>query len=373
MRTFGFLQTALSVESSDEAALEWLEEFLCPWFESPASGRGLDTRVRHVVDADGAPSDRREPPASIGFVSLDSGVVRLPAWRDGGRVVLDDARGECRYTFEALDTPGFGVIVQARSRARRLGLMRVIREIAVEHERRRAHPLQLHAAAFEIGGGAVVLAGPKLSGKTTLLLHAVTRLPARLVANDRVLVHRAAGAPWVTGVPGVISVRPATASAFPGLSSLTPRVDHPAQLTLAEADHALAMFGPADGGARLRFSRAQLSRSLPLAFGVAATLRAVVFPESDRATGSPAVSRLSPAEALDRLRTSVYGGHGADARTIVAEMVGRARPMGADPAAVRDAETEALARLASEVPCFRLIPGDGIAPAIELLHRTVLA
>jgi hypothetical protein len=276
--------------------------------------------------------------------------------------------------------------------------MRVIREIALEHARARAgaRPLELHAAAFEIGGGAVALIGPKRSGKTTLLLHAVTRLGGRLVANDHVLV-TGDGRLAVTGVPSVIAVRSRTAAAFPGLSGCVPRVEHPSQLALEEIDRALEAAGAGcDTEGRLRFSAALLARSLSVPLRATAPLRAVVLAEIGAATAIPRLARMTEEQARDRLRASVYGGPSREGETtIVAEMlagarVARSRPApattGAEAEAIRaarssDGGAEAtgdraaaiLARVAADVPCWRLAPGDDIPQAIELLWRTALA
>jgi len=179
MRTLASLDTAFLVESKDEDTLTWLDELLVPWFDSSPGPRELPAVVRHSHDAEpsvraGLAEPRRRP-----VFLLESRVSYLPARAHASGVVLDDGEEGCRYVLDGVE-----VRVEATSNPGRLRLMRVIREIALEHERRHGHSLELHAAAFELDGKAIALAGPKGSGKTTLLLHAL---------DSAGLIHRARG------------------------------------------------------------------------------------------------------------------------------------------------------------------------------------
>jgi hypothetical protein len=368
-RAFAFLDTTLVVESKDEPTLEWLDEVLRPWFESPSGSCEVVVTVRHARHTDGSPPGSLGPAEVLPLLLLDSKVIRLPAVRQGSRVVLDDAEEGCRYTVDGLD-----VSVEAMGNPGRLVLMRVIREIAVEHERRHARSLELHAAALELDGEAIALVGPKSSGKTTLLLHALTRHPARLIANDRVLADCWTGRPRVTGTPAVIRVHPRTAAAFPTLASSVPRTGDLAEMTLAEAGQAIDVLGPEQTGAELRLSAAQLARALPTSLRAAAPLRAFVFPEIGAGGDAPQLSRLAPGDALGRLRTSVYGDHGhEDVTSVFTELAARACPRARIGRTVREAKAGLVARLAADLPCFLLRPGLHLGPAIDLLLRQVRA
>jgi len=367
-RTYGFLDTTLTVESKDEPALTWLDEMLAPWFETPARGAELHFAVWHVEGAGDSPLDRGTHAEVRPFMRLDSRVIRLPVRRWGPRIVVDDAEEGCRYILD-----GPGVTVETRDSPGRLALMRIVREIAVEHERRHARALELHAAALEMGGGAIILVGPKSSGKTTFLLHTLARHSARLVANDHVLVDVWTGQPRVIGVPTVIRIHPRTAAALPSLTAGVPQVAGPFTMTRAETREALAAREPVEGATELRLSAAQLAASLPTGLRAAAPLRAVVFPEIGAGGDAPSFDRLSAPEADTRLRASIYGGHGnEDAPTVLTELVAGSCARSQRGAAIRHAMAELATGLTSRVPCFRLVPGPDLQAAIDLLVHGAL-
>jgi hypothetical protein len=107
----------------------------------------------------------------------------------------------------------------------RIALLRIVREIATAHAHSRRRTLGLHAAAFAARGRACLVVGPKRSGKTTLLVHALSSGNAVLLANDRVLVDATEETGLALGVPAVISLRQGTLGRFPGLrgSASSPR------------------------------------------------------------------------------------------------------------------------------------------------------
>jgi hypothetical protein len=367
-RTYAFFDTAVTVESTDDEALSWLDEMLGPGFECPAEPRELEVTVRHAPYAAGVPIVAFPSPAErVPFIRLDSRTVELPAVRSGSRVVLDDAAEGCRCTID-----GLRVTIEARDNPGRLVLMRVVREIAVEHERRHARAAELHAAAFELGGEAIAVTGLKGAGKTTLLLHALARASARLVANDHVLVDAWTGRWRVTGVPAVIRIHPRTACDFPALAASVPS-SGPTNLTLHEAREAIRAVGPAGAGTELRVTPAQLTRILGCAPRATAPLRAIVLPEIGAAGDAPHLARLASEDAADRLRATAYGGRGHEpVSTVFTELVARACPGAQADAVLQRAAADLLARLGSEVPCYRLTPGRDPGVAVDLLLRDVL-
>ena len=366
-RIYTFLDTTLTVESKDDSALTWLDEMLLPWFDPHGAATAeLALIVRHAPEADRAPLGSPVTPPIRPFLLLDSRVISLPTWCSDHRIVVDDPEEHCRYVLDGLE------VIAETGQSGRLGLMRVIREIAVEHERRHARGLEIHAAALELGGSAIVVAGPKSAGKTTLLLHAVTRHSAGLVANDHVLVDAWTGQPRVIGVPAVIRIHPGTAVAFPALGAHRPRGDWPITMTCLEWREALAAWGPANTSIELRLSAAQLTEALPARLQVAAPLQAIVFLEVGGDTLS--LVRLSPQDAERRLRANAYGGHGhEDVPTTLTELVSRACPRSQRGDAVAQARTGFAAHLATRVPCFRLVPGPTLGAAADLLVRGALA
>jgi len=85
-----------------------------------------------------------------------------------------------------------------------------------------------------VGDRGVILAGPKKSGKTTLLMHLLSGGGADYVANDRVAVAWRDGVPVLRGMPTIITLREATASVPHQRQHVVKRGFH-AWLTIDEA------------------------------------------------------------------------------------------------------------------------------------------
>jgi hypothetical protein len=231
----------VDVETDDADDGRWLAEFLAPWAGVTAAGAGVArvrlTRSSDVVEALGR---RRASGAAelMPCFALDHETVRLPGWADDGRTWLADDDMECLYGVR-----GSRVDVVGRDGKRRvrLGLMRVVREILCQGLPGGGGYLDVHAAAFEVEGRAVLLVGGRGAGKTTLLCHALASGRAGFVANDRVII-AASGQPVVAqGVPTVVSLRPGTVEAFPRLRLRA--VEHPVILHSAEPEPASPEFG----------------------------------------------------------------------------------------------------------------------------------
>src|SRR5262249_29373137 len=125
--------------------------------------------------------------------------------RDDASAVLLDERFGVRIEVE----PG-RVELRACAPPYRLGpvAFRAARELVLGPRARAG----LHAAAFAAGGGVVALAGPKQSGKTTLLARVATAGGCAIVANDSVLVLSDGDGFSVRGIPTLVRVREETAA-----------------------------------------------------------------------------------------------------------------------------------------------------------------
>jgi hypothetical protein len=366
-RTLSFLDTTLRIESNEEDTLSWLDDILVPWFETSAETRELCAIVRRSRDTEASAADEPVELRELPVFLFDSRVVRLPAWRQGSRLVLEDPKEGCRYVLDGLQ-----VRVEVLYGPGRIGFMRVIREIAVEHERRHGRSVELHAAGLELGGKGIALAGPKGSGKTTLLLHALASHAAGLIANDRVVIDTQPGHPRLTGVPSLIRIRPWTAAAFPALASI------PAGTGAAEdlADEKMRSVANSRGQTAtepdLRLSGSRLARTFNAPRRISAPLDAVIFPELVAGDRPSRLSRLGPREALERLRASVYGGRlDEDVPTVFTEAVLGACPHARAGDAVRRAKADLITRIAATVPCFHLTAGSDMDPVSDLLRSAV--
>jgi hypothetical protein len=345
-RTLGFLDTTLLIESEEE--------------------KTLCAIVRHSRDSKASASDEPVEYLELPAFLFDSRVVRLPARRCGSRLVLNDPTEGCRYVLD-----GPEVRVEVLGGPGRLGFMRVIREIALEHERRHGHSAELHAAALRLDGKGIALAGPKGSGKTTLLLHALASHSAELIANDRVVVDTWTGHPRLTGVPGLVRIRPWTVAAFPVLASI-PIGTGEVSDSMGEKMRTVADSGGPAAMPDLRLSAARLASAFHAPRCASAPLDAVIFPELAAEGGPPALSRLDREEARELLRTNVYGGRpDEDVVTVFADAILAACPRARTGDAVQRARADPVTRIAGTVPCFRLTAGSDLDSVIDLLRSVI--
>jgi len=267
-------EALVEVAAGDPSTARWLREFVEPWF-APAAGGRVNARVRLVASlARFDELDARQMAAGthpVPSFSLDSALVSYPGWSepDGATVVADGEYG-CFYRVLG---KGVEVVAKPGDRMARIGLLRVVREVATLRALTAPGVLDLHAAAFATRDGAVLLIGGKRAGKATLLAHVLTSGQAALLANDRVLVD--CSSLLVTGVPTIVPVREETERRFPALGRGLPRraaLLHAGEVTSVEV---AAM----DSGARLVLSPAQFARQLGAASAGSAKLGLIVFPE----------------------------------------------------------------------------------------------
>jgi hypothetical protein len=228
----------------------------------------------------------------------------------------------------------------------RVALMRVVREIATAHAELNG-ALPVHGAAMRFGRSAAILAGPKRSGKTSLLLHALLQPAAALVANDRVLLDRDGDTWKATGMPTVVNVRKGTRLLFPdAFASLR---DDPAlaSLTGAERDrHASKGKGRDDGA--LVLNPMQLAGATGAERAGTTPLMAIVLPRVDRERRGLALARLAPEDAAARLPTALF----RPASRLFYTRGQETRLRG------HDSIDQALTHLATSVACFECVLGE---------------
>ncbi len=294
---------AVDLDTIDAEAGAWLTEFFGPWTDVVPGGCG-GTLVRLTSDTgawetwERKRADRACRP--IPCFALDSQVVHLPGWSEDGCTAAEDADLGCFYRVSARAVE---IVARPARRRARLGLMRVVREILAARALAGGRCIDLHAAAFAVRGRAALIAGPKESGKTTLLIHALSSGQADLVANDRVFVGGDPGA--VTGVPTIVSIRPGTARAFPGLRRdgdnrrVSQRVGEPP--SAEEAASGSGSLGP------LALSPAQLAHTLGVGHVRGGVVAAVVFPVVDPGVGTWILETLTRDEGKTLLEACRYG------------------------------------------------------------------
>ncbi len=349
LMSFRYNGLTARVSSADPRDLVWLREFLAPAFEEVRTS-DADCTVTLTIDTRRYMEFVRAGPQSDGgqlaCFALDGSVVRLPLWTAGPstRVLRDDPL----RVFYILDPARTEVCVLSprHNRKARMALMRVVREFAMTHSWK-SGGLLVHGAALAVDGKAVVLAGPKKAGKTSLLTHLLRSRAATFVANDRTLVTLTGHGPAVRGMPTIVTLRPRMLKIFPGLRATLERRGYHHSLTLDEARGGESPPAPRPPDAGVGLTASQFCEVLGAGLSPQAGAAALVLP---RVTGEPGSIRLEPLSAdiaAVRLADSLVGGRRSGSTSSVFDVAPGRSPT--DPTAL-----ERLCRdFTSRVRCFQ--------------------
>jgi hypothetical protein len=301
-RTLAFGPIAIAFTSNDLAAADWLGEFLEPWFTPTLETAEWRVHLSSSGDAYVHLNGRRPLAAAARpCFARDQQTLCLPAWTADGRVTVADTERSCFLIASQFEIDMVG---DPATRTWRFTLMLVLREIAAT--RLRQTQLELHAAAVEAAGRAILISGPKGAGKTTLSIHLLRSAHCRLIANDRVFAGGATASFAVRGVPTAVKIHPATLVQFPELRRGLPRVRRLYLHTVAELGETLDNEDLPES-ARLALSPTQLARQLRVEPLGSAPLGAIVFPEIRTDVEGWFVERLAPKEVSAALWANLYG------------------------------------------------------------------
>src|SRR5215472_2338854 len=180
-RALAFGPITFALAADDAAVVDWLTEYLGPWFAPTRAAGEVQITVSSARQAFAELARRRPLDAPLRpCFAHDQQVIALPAWRTTEGIVAADLRRSCFVIFSRLR---IGIIGDPTTRRWRFTLQSVLHEVAAARMRRTE--LDLHAAAVEAGGKAIVIVGPKRAGKTTLAFHLMRSARCRWIANDR--------------------------------------------------------------------------------------------------------------------------------------------------------------------------------------------
>ena len=206
------------VQSDDPADLAWLQTFLGPAFQTG----NASTPRRFTLKSDAAFLAKARcldssSAARLAAFVLDSGVEELPCTEDGNGITAYDTFFDVAYR-RAESTELFDDWTAGPGRRARGALMRVIRERAMDHAWRSGASI-LHGASFTVGGRAVLVAGDKEAGKTSLLCAALMAASeSQMLSNDRLLLRLGAAGLHACALPSIVSVRFGSTKVVPKLS-----------------------------------------------------------------------------------------------------------------------------------------------------------
>jgi hypothetical protein len=183
----------------------------------------------------------------------------------------------------------------------RMGLMRVVREIATVHALR-AGGVPLHGAGCVRQGGAFGFLGHKTAGKTTSLIHWLRSEEARFLANDRFFLFRRPGGWVMRGMPTIVKLRSDTWQLFVDVQKRATEYPFDWNRTLAEV-HEAAVQG--SHGQATTFTQAQFLRIVGRSAVSEAPLRMLLFPERDDSLHEAVYQPLSTRDAVARLEANL--------------------------------------------------------------------
>lgn len=325
--------------------MSWLAHFLQPWFEADVATTP-EARVELEIDA-GAYRAARRPAQRVsgdvvGCFLLDTRVVRHPIIRRELEWLWIDDR-ELGVVYAVDGRAAVRIIAPADGSGTRVALMRVVRELAMLDARAAGAPV-LHAAVVARGRRAIAICGPKRSGKTSLLIHALREPSFRFVANDRAVVEHHGARATARGMPTIVALRADTIERFAHLAVLRDAPDRHWLTPSEAAEEGGRPWRRPDLAIDLTPARfCELAGAEPQAD---ATLSAIIFPRVEPAAAGIGLERLTARDALDRLRGSFVGAAlgGPQANAFAWHRTRSTR-------AARAVELETLRRL-SELPCL---------------------
>jgi hypothetical protein len=311
----------ITIHSNVEAPLLWLEEFFGAdssgeTHSAPRCGVSLTIdpeRYAHTLGTAGAGGSR-----TIECFALDGRFEHLDLCRDApDQLLLHDSRAQAFLSLEPADE-AIEIIASEDHRRVRILLMRVVRELAIRQALHHGD-LLIHGAAAVYRGRAVVIAGQKRSGKTTMLLGLLRRRQAQYLSNDRVLIDLSGTPAVVRGVPTIAKVREDSLRYLPGLLPPGDDLGFRHHLTLRESATGSALM-EATSGQIPPMSPAQLCRWLGVEPSASAPMAMLVFPRVDPKVEGFSVRTLDVAEAADSIHASLFS---AGAGRVVSEAFGR--------------------------------------------------
>jgi len=299
----------IEVGADEGATLAWLLEFLAPAFQAVPSEPGA---ADHLVLFETAPARYAKlrdvlasaSPGTFDGFTYDGRFSRHPGWvADDGRIWVRDERHD---TFYGVDDGARSVFVVAGSRGPhpRVALMRVVRELATIALQRSAR-LAVHGAAFVHDARGVLLCGPKRSGKTSLLIHAL-RCGGVFISNDRLFVSTQAPV-TARSMPTIVMLRHDTLDMFGPLKEAYESARFDRGRSIAECAPGIARPEPraARGSHRPGISPAQFCRLLGVAMQPAAPIGMMLFPRVDGSVDGMRVEALSAGLAQQALEKSL--------------------------------------------------------------------
>jgi len=351
-----------AAQSDDPTDLAWLREFLSPSFHFGAPVAPcrfvLRSDPRAVEEGRRMSLGTRE---QITAFIQDSGVENLPCRRGSGHEVMAydkifDAVYHRTAQTTVLDTPSAGPGRRARG-----ALMRAVRERVMDEVWLTGGSI-FHAAAFAVEGRAILVAGDKEAGKTSMLSAALLDIgTAAFLSNDRVTLRRSGGELRARALPSIVSIRAGSLGVVPGLAARLAGIAH---------DYTGTPVSPESLALRRLLAPWQMADALEVSMRGEAAVCCILFPLIDPQEPAFRLRRLTEEESSRRVLRSAFAKQSLGRRTelFAAAEHGRVFP-GVDPL------EERLAAATAGTACFEVAIGPGLyaRDGMRRLIDTVLA
>ena len=305
--TFGYQGIKIGVIVEAVEDIEWLTEFLVPWFS--ISDQSPDISVRVSTSPERFESQMKCGSAGnlLNAFMMDTNCIKFPEWNVSGH---STAMFDKKHGVFYLVSPDRIELLCAASQARiRVCLMRVLRELAMGSSQLTGGRF-VHASAFVAGGKAAIITGPRNAGKTSLLSYMLATTGSQFLSNDRLLINVDDAALEARGMPTIVSIREGTMDMIPGLRRTLGKSGFSSSLTLQEA-HDLGPLNefPSREG-RHGISPRQFCTALDCDPIQRAPASALVFPRQTGSSGTIDMHRLEPGKVRKRLEECLFGNIG---------------------------------------------------------------
>lgn len=302
--TFGYEGISVRAVPGRDEDIQWLEEFLAPWFS--LSDEALDIELKVSQDPARYQQISEAGPAGANIIAfmMDTNYKAYPTWNGPGQTLtFNDER---RKLFCLVDNNHVELVCQDPAICTRTMVMRIIREYAMGASQLTGGRF-LHASAFAVKGLAAIITGPRQAGKTSLLSYILANSDAAYLSNDRVLLKDIGHSTRVRGMPTIVSVREGTMNMFPGMEQTVVERRYTKNATLEECKDPVVSVSPQPRRGRYSLSPSQFSAMLDAQPVKEARARVVIFPRQTRIAGGLELRRLDPQEARNRLEASLFG------------------------------------------------------------------
>jgi len=197
----------------------------------------------------------------------------------------------------------FRLIADSPASRMRIGMMRVLREIATVRALR-SGALPLHGSACVKDGKTIGFLGAKTAGKTTSLIHWLQSPGVRFLANDRFFVAQSNASWSASGMPTIVNVRAGTLQHFDLVRQRAVEMSYHLGRTIEESQSDACQSSRSDEAVSI--NQAQFLRILDRSAVSEAPLGLFLFPERDDRVETAEYEPLAFDEGVQLLSANLF-------------------------------------------------------------------